>query len=293
MCSELGGHLDGNISTQAHTVICSTDNSSENPVTGSLADAICAAYFANEIVLRMMRPGTTSIQIRQAIQLVAKAFACTPIDGPCVFLTKRFVNCSAQKMIDFSSSSSSDDVETPSGDGQEWHVLPGECYTINIRMTSGLMGKTKIASVASSVFQRNVLQREYQLRLPSSRSTFSYVNEFQSVFPFSIAQWDAGLRAGLQECWTSGLIEEHAPVRAASRSAVAQFKSCVWVAEQDGQQSTRSPVTGLTLPHVRSEFQLPTDLAAVMAQPGPKSIKTKLIDYSVSGASHAPMDMEE
>jgi methionine aminopeptidase len=55
--SELGAHIDGYIGTAAHTAVVSVDSS--QPVTGKAADAICAAYYAQEAVLRMMKPGTT------------------------------------------------------------------------------------------------------------------------------------------------------------------------------------------------------------------------------------------
>lgn len=55
--SELGAHIDGYIGTAAHTTVVNVDPS--QPVTGSAADVICAAYYTQEAVLRMMKPGTT------------------------------------------------------------------------------------------------------------------------------------------------------------------------------------------------------------------------------------------
>lgn len=53
----MGAHIDGYIGTAAHTTVVNVDPS--QPVTGSAADVICAAYYAQEAVLRMMKPGVT------------------------------------------------------------------------------------------------------------------------------------------------------------------------------------------------------------------------------------------
>lgn len=54
---ELGAHIDGYIGTAAHTTVVNVDPS--QPVTGKAADVIAAAYYAQEAVLRMMKPGTS------------------------------------------------------------------------------------------------------------------------------------------------------------------------------------------------------------------------------------------
>ena len=55
--SDLGVHIDGFISQCAHTVVAG--QTAENVLTGRPADVICAAYFALESALRMIRPGKT------------------------------------------------------------------------------------------------------------------------------------------------------------------------------------------------------------------------------------------
>jgi Metallopeptidase family M24 len=63
---ELGAHIDGYIGTAAHTTVVSVDPS--QPVTGKAADVIAAAYYAQEAVLRMMKPGT-SVSILNCVWL--------------------------------------------------------------------------------------------------------------------------------------------------------------------------------------------------------------------------------
>lgn len=52
---DLGVHIDGYIATAAHTLVVGA--SKDKPVSGKIANAIWAAYNAQETVLRMLRPG--------------------------------------------------------------------------------------------------------------------------------------------------------------------------------------------------------------------------------------------
>jgi curved DNA binding protein len=73
---DLGAHIDGYISVCAHTFICG--QTPEKVVTGRTADVICAAYFASECALKLMRPGKTNQDVTAVIQRVADVFKCKP-----------------------------------------------------------------------------------------------------------------------------------------------------------------------------------------------------------------------
>ena len=53
--SDLGAHIDGLIGVVGHTVVCTANPTV--PITGRKSDAICAAYYAAEAALRLLRPG--------------------------------------------------------------------------------------------------------------------------------------------------------------------------------------------------------------------------------------------
>ena len=53
--SELALHIDGYLASVGHTLVLN-ENASE-PVTGPVADAICAAHMATELVIRKMKVG--------------------------------------------------------------------------------------------------------------------------------------------------------------------------------------------------------------------------------------------
>jgi len=51
--------VDGYIATVGHTVVL--NNGSQEPITGPLADATCAAYYASQAVMRTLKvDGTVS-----------------------------------------------------------------------------------------------------------------------------------------------------------------------------------------------------------------------------------------
>lgn len=53
--SDLGAQVDGYISVVAATIIAT--NNPSTPTTGRKADVICAAHYAAEVALRLMKPG--------------------------------------------------------------------------------------------------------------------------------------------------------------------------------------------------------------------------------------------
>ncbi len=60
---DMGAHVDGYVSVAAHTTIA-TDKPTE-VVGGRAADVICAAYFASEAALHLMRAGNTNAQVTE------------------------------------------------------------------------------------------------------------------------------------------------------------------------------------------------------------------------------------
>jgi methionine aminopeptidase len=55
-------HIDGYIASAGHTVILHEKEG--EAITGDVANAVCAAYFASELVIRKMKAGMTVNSIR-------------------------------------------------------------------------------------------------------------------------------------------------------------------------------------------------------------------------------------
>ncbi|KAJ1937189.1 hypothetical protein GGF37_005308, partial [Kickxella alabastrina] len=71
---EVGAHIDGYISSSAHTTVAT--NAPGVTITDRRADAISAAYYASEVAARIIRPGQTARNMVKAIGLVASGFKC-------------------------------------------------------------------------------------------------------------------------------------------------------------------------------------------------------------------------
>tara|TARA_R110002050_G_scaffold58360_1_gene131156 strand:- start:2547 stop:3149 length:603 start_codon:yes stop_codon:yes gene_type:complete len=68
---DLGVQIDGNIAVVGHTAVASANPA--QPATGRRADVICAAHFAGEAALRMLRPGKKNHEVTSVIAKVCQS----------------------------------------------------------------------------------------------------------------------------------------------------------------------------------------------------------------------------
>jgi methionine aminopeptidase len=80
---DFGVHIDGHISCMAHTVVASSTPT--EAIEGKAADVICAAYFAGEAALHLMRPGGTNQEVTNVINHVAREFGVNVVEVSFVF----------------------------------------------------------------------------------------------------------------------------------------------------------------------------------------------------------------
>lgn len=130
--SDLAVHIDGYIAAVAHTVVATSKPT--EPATGRKADVICAAYFAGEAALRLLRPGNKNSQITEAIAKVAETFKVSPVESVLSHQLRRFVIDGDKVIIN---------KTTPEQKVEEFTFEEGEAYTIDIVMTTG-EGKVNI-----------------------------------------------------------------------------------------------------------------------------------------------------
>lgn len=72
----------------AHTIVIGA--SSENKVQGRKADCILAAHFASQAALRLLKPGNETYAITDAVQKIAEAYKCKPVEGMLSHQLKQF-----------------------------------------------------------------------------------------------------------------------------------------------------------------------------------------------------------
>ncbi|KAJ2961080.1 hypothetical protein NQZ79_g3613 [Umbelopsis isabellina] len=262
---ELGAHIDGYIGTAAHTTVINVDPS--QPVTGKAADAICAAYYAQEAVLRMMKPGTTSTDITKAIAETAAYFRCKPVQGTFSTQMKRFV-LRANKDIDnrFDADITQHELEK-----NEFALEHNEVYALNVMICAG-EGTVKDSEHKALVYQRNV-NKSYNLKMKSSRQAYSEINAKHTVFPFAMsALANNQARLGLPELVNHGLVTPFFTTRGSMPSdIIAQFKLTVLITATGAIRTTIAQ----NLPYVHSQYTVPdqTNIAALLQSSDVKNPK--------------------
>ncbi|KAG0282308.1 Proliferation-associated protein 2G4 [Linnemannia gamsii] len=171
---ELGAHIDGYMATNGHTTVINANPAA--PIEGRAADVVCAAHFAAEAALRLMKIGNNNIQVQEAIAEAAALFNCSPVTGTASNEIKRYV-IATEKMI----MNVPDEENRPV---QDFVFVANEAYTLNILISSG-DGSCREGAMKPTVFSRNVHQN-YNLKLKSARAAFNEISNDFGVFPFSI-----------------------------------------------------------------------------------------------------------
>lgn len=264
---ELGAHIDGYIATNAHTLVINSNPS--QPVQGRAADVICAAYYAAEAALRLIKVGNSNIQVQEAIAEAASLFNCSPVEGTASNEIKRYVIATEKLILNVP-----DDENRPV---QDFTFSPNEAYTLNILISSGSDGSCKEGISRPTVFARNVHQN-YNLKLKSARAAFTQIQNQFSVFPFSLrALEDKRHRLGVTELASHNLLTSYPVYYTRSSELVAQFKMTVLLSNTGVTRITPA----ISLPYVHSAYTIPQD--SHIAQLMSENVKTVKGGKSLAG----------
>lgn len=251
---DLGAHIDGYISTAAHTVIA-TDKPTE-VVGGKAADVVCAAYFASEAALHLLRAGGTNAQVTEILQKVATDFGVSVVEGVLSHNLRRYT-LDGQKTI-------------LSKEAHDQHVElvkfeDFEAWTVDVMMSTG-EGKPKLAETKSTVFKR-VAGEKYNLKQASSREVLNFVQKNYETLAFNVrhVQGAIGPKAlmGLKEMIDHNLLNEYPVLVEKNKELVAHFKFTVLITPTKTEKLNQAP-----LPYVSSEKKVENaDVNAAMAIP--------------------------
>ncbi|KAJ2773522.1 hypothetical protein IWQ56_000239 [Coemansia nantahalensis] len=244
---EVGAHIDGFISSAAHTTVAT--NSPATPVVGRRADAISAAYHASEVAVRMIRPGQSAANMVKALGLVASGFGCTVAAETFTSQIDRFVvsgrNTFANRF--------NPNVPVPN-----LTFEAGEVYTVDCTLSTG-NGVARESTFSPAIYQRDVGQ-QHSLKLRASRTLFTSVRNQHSVFPFlmrGVVGSNQALKAGVAECVRSRLLVPFAVTmdKEPGDTFVAQFKATVICHHTGPVRLTRA----LPMPNVQSATSIPAE----------------------------------
>ena len=280
---ELGVHIDGYVAECAKTVVvhapCNHDHNADSdeghshshePLEGKRADIICASYLASEVVLRMLQPGATSQQLRQAISECAAAFEVKAVTGISCALAKRFVTNHPQKCL---VTLAKDAPKDPHADKSEFVVEENDVFIVSIGMSTGSGEIYPKSNSRPLCYVRNV-DNKVNLKLQSARVAFELITAESSVFPFTIRDLDSRTRLGLQECVQKQLFNALPVMQDKNKEFTALFKyTCV--VQSSGHAALRLTEPPVPVPYVSSDFGLPQHLQDIMEKIPVKKIQNR------------------
>lgn len=238
---DLGVHIDGFPVVCAHSWIVGQTV----PATGPLSDVVCAAYYASECALRLIRPGKTNTDVTNIIKKAADSFHVQPLEGVLSHEMKH--NCLDANNVILNRAELDQQVD-------EFQFEVGQVYAIDVIMSTG-EGKAKEIESRTTVFKR-AADRNYQLKLTASRQIFAEINAKFPAHAFSLRSLDEKKRRmGITEIVKHELVDSYPVLWEKEGEFVAQFKfTCLILPNSTVRLTGPYP-----LPHVASAYSVDQD----------------------------------
>jgi curved DNA binding protein len=228
---DLGAHIDGFIAVVAHTLVVGENKAS--PVTGRKADAMMAAHLASEAALRLVKPGNETYEVTDAVNKIAEAFKCKPVEG---MLSHQL----EQNRIDGEKTIIQSPSEAQRKEHDKFEFELHEVYGVDVLITTGEgVGREKDAKI--TIYKKT--DETYMLKLKTSREFFSKVSKTSGSMPFNLRNMEDERKArmGVVECVTHKLIEPFQVLYEKEGETVAQFKFTVLLMPNGPQKITGLP----------------------------------------------------
>jgi len=215
---DMGVHIDGYIASVAHTIYLQGDMSA--PVEGVAADVMAAAQVAGEAAIRLIQPGKSSADVAPVLEQVAETYGVNIVEGVLTHQLKRFVIDGNKVVLN---------KTTPELKAEASTFEENEVYAIDIVMSSG-EGKTKVVDEKETNVYKRALDKEYNLKMKTSRAVFSEINKRFPTMPFTARSLEdvRGSKLGLVECLGHELLHAYPVLHAAKADeVVAHYKFTV------------------------------------------------------------------
>lgn len=270
---DLGVHIDGYVSTCAHTWILPVEGQ-EDAFSGKIADVVCAAYYASECALHLLQPGRTNTEVTKMIRAVADVFHVNPVEAVLSHQMKQ--NCIDANNVILNREELDQHVE-------EFKFETNQVYAIDILMSTG-EGKTRETTNRTTVFKR-ALDRNYQLKLQASRQIFSEINAKAPALPFSLTCLDEKKRRmGITEIVKHELVDSYPVLWEKEGEYIAQFKFTVLILPAVTEKLT----TAFPLPGVTSQYNVTDEIQQCLALTLKRAKKKKPAKKKVAAPAAAP-----
>ncbi|KAI1796851.1 proliferation-associated protein 1 [Ganoderma leucocontextum] len=211
----LGAHIDGYAAVSAETLVVGA--SPDDPVTGRKADVLQAAWHAAEVVQRLVKVGNKNWTVTDAVNKIAAAFDCKPVEGMLSCQQTQNVIDGKRRIILNPSEEQKKGFETVT-------FAENEVWGIDILVSSSEDGKARLEESRTTIYQKEATVT-YQLKMKTSRAVFSEVQKKAGAFPFNIRSLEDEKRArlGLQEAVQHSLVKPYEVVFTPANTFVAAF----------------------------------------------------------------------
>ncbi|BEI82352.1 hypothetical protein CcaverHIS002_0302200 [Cutaneotrichosporon cavernicola] len=208
---QLGVHIDGYAVVHAETIVIGSK------VEGPTADVIAAAYDAAQAAMRTLKVGAKNWDVTEVVTKVAKEYETLPVQG--------MLSCNHEQNV---TDGKKRILLNPTPELKREHESctfeEGEVYGVDVLVVTGTDAKARPEDARTSVYKR-ANDVNYQLKMKTSRTTFSEIQKKAGAFPFTLRALEDEKRArmGVQEAVAHGLLKPYEVTQTPSGSIVAQF----------------------------------------------------------------------
>ncbi len=238
-----------------------------------MADLIKAVKTAEEVALRVMKPGATNHEVAREIEKAIKEFgpAVRAVEGMQTNLMDKDVIDGKKKIIVAPEATQRPDACKLEAD---------EVYGIDLHVTTSSDGKAKSGAHATTIYKKT--SSTYLLKMATSRKVFSEIAKKAGAFPFHIGsilpvEELPRARMGVQECVTHGLVTPFEVLHDSNGALTASVFLTIAVNDKGAiRLSPENPSGWHTEGKVSSDKNVSDEaLKTLLAQPVRQTKKTK------------------
>jgi curved DNA binding protein len=238
-------HIDGYIASVAHTAVCpGADGAAAAPPSGRAGDVLAAAACAQELLLRVVRPGHKNSEVAPAMAAVAEAFGVSVCEGVLIHQMKRFVlDGNKVAMVKASTELRAAEVEFEAN----------EVYAVDVVFSSG-EGKPKQLNEKETNVYKRALDKRYSVKMKAARALIGEVAKRAPILPFSgraLGLGEGAVKLGMTECLAHELLHPYPVLHEKPGEFVAHLKRTVLLMPNGPDR-----VTGLPPPACASDKAL-------------------------------------
>ncbi|MCO5601016.1 hypothetical protein L7F22_055132 [Adiantum nelumboides] len=172
--------------------------------------------------------------VTEALQKVAAAYECKVVEGVLSHQIKQFV-IDANKVVL--------SVTNPETRVDDAEFVENEVYAVDIVMSTG-EGKPKLLDEKQTTIYKRAIDKNYHLKMKTSRLIFSEINQKFSIMPFTARSLEEEKRArlGLVECVNHELLQPYPVLHEKPGDYVAHLKFTVLLMPNGSDKLTGHPL---------------------------------------------------